>query len=804
MRYIKKLIPALSLMLLTCMSVQVFASQDNNRHKLWYKQPAKVWMESSPLGNGRIGAMVYGGIETETIALNEITMWSGERDKFQERLCGKDMLNDIRQIFFAGDYSKGNRIASDYLSGTPHSFGSHVPLGDLKMNFKYPQGNVSDYRRELNLENAINTVTFNIGNVKYTREYFCSNPDEALIIKLSVNKAKALNLNLSFDLLRESDMRTTNNGLEFSGKVSFPKQGPGGVNFSGKVGVTVKDGKIITKDGKIEITDATSVVIAFDVRTDYSNPKYKEDCIKTVDNVLSQNYDKVKQKHITDYYNLYNRVDLFLGNSETDNLPTDVRWKRVKDGANDIGLDALFFNYARYLLIAASRDNSPLPANLQGIWNDNLACNMGWTNDYHLDINTQQNYWLSNIGNLGECNKPLFNYIEDLSIQGQKTAKNVYGTRGWTAHTVANVWGYTSPGQSPNWGLFPTGSSWIASHLWTQYNYTLDKQFLKDTAYPILKSNAEFLLDYMAVNPNNGYLMTGPSTSPENAFSYKGETLSLSMMPTVDRVLVLETLNSCVEISEILGVDKNFRDSLKIAIAKLPPLKIGKNGGVQEWFEDFDEAQPNHRHTSHLLALYPFSQISPVKTPALAKAARKTMELRLAAEGWEDVEWSRANMICNYARLLDAEKAYESVILLERNFSRENLLTISPEGIAGAPYDIFIFDGNEAGGAGIAEMLLQSHEGYIQFLPALPKEWNIGSFKGLCVQGGGIIDLKWTNGEVTSAKLKATSDNTFKLKVPQTSKKAQFSKNGKSFNLAPDADGFVEVKLSAADFLELK
>lgn len=795
---------ALTLLLLIFMNVQVTASPNNNRHKLWYKQPAKVWMESSPLGNGRIGAMVYGGVETETVALNEVTMWSGERDKFQERLCGKDILNDIRQLFFAGDYSKGNRIASEYLSGTPHSFGSHVPLGDMKINFKYPQGNISDYKRELNLENAINTVTFNVGNIKYTREYFCSNPDEALIIKLSASKAKALNLNLSFDLLRESEMRTTNNGLEFSGQVSFPKQGPGGVNFLGKVGVTIKDGKVTTKNGKIEITDATSIVIAFDVRTDYSNPKYKEDCVKTVDNVLAQNYDKVKQNHIGDYSNLYKRVDLFLGNSETDNLPTDIRWKKVKGGANDVGLDALFFNYARYLLIAASRENSPLPANLQGIWNDNLACNMGWTNDYHLDINTQQNYWLSNIGNLAECNKPLFNYIKDLSIEGQRTAKNVYGARGWTAHTVANVWGYTSPGAGPNWGLFPMASAWIASHLWTHYNYTLDKDFLKDKAYPILKSNAEFLLDYMVVNPNNGYLMTGPSTSPENSFIYKGEELSLSMMPTADRVLAFEALTSCIEISEILGVDKEFRDSLKNALAKLPPIKIGKNGGVQEWFEDFDEAQPNHRHTSHLLALYPFSQISPVKTPVLAEAARKTMELRLAAEGWEDVEWSRANMISNYARLLDAEKAYESVVLLERNFSRENLLTISPEGIAGAPYDIFIFDGNEAGGAGIAEMLLQSHEGYIQFLPALPKEWHTGSFKGLHTQGGAEVDLKWANGEVTEAKLKAISANTFRLKVPQRTKKAQFSKNGKAFNLTPDVDGFVEVKLSANDFIELK
>ncbi|MDR3058674.1 MAG: glycoside hydrolase family 95 protein [Prevotella sp.] len=790
---------AIALLLVNIQNIQ---SQNSQSYKLWYEQPADEWMKSVPLGNGRIGAMVFGGVESETVALNEITMWSGQPDKFQERPVGKEVLKDIRQLFFDGKYGEGNRVVSEYMAGVPHSFGSHVPAGDLKMKFYYPAGNVSNYKRELSLENAINTVTYKVGNVEYTREYFCSNPDDALIIRLTASKSKALKFDISLDMLRESVFNTTNNSIEFSGKVSFPKQGPGGVNFMGKVSVNTKDGKVSASKDKISIDGATSVTIVVDLRTDFKNKQYKEDCIKTVGKVLAQEYTALKNKHVKDYSTLYKRVDLFLGKSDFDNLATDKRWERVKAGNNDIGLDALFFQYARYLQIAASRENSPLPANLQGLWNDNLACNMGWTNDYHLDINTQQNYWLSNIGNLHETNVPLFDYIKDLSVHGQKTAKNTYGARGWLANTIANVWGYTPSGQGVNWGLFPLAGTWIASHLWTHYNYTLDKDFLRNKAYPILKSNAEFLIDYMVQDPKTGYLMTGPSTSPENAFSYNGEVLSISMMPACDRQLVYEAFTSCITASEILGVDESFREEMKAALKKLPPIMIGKNGGIQEWFEDFDEAQPNHRHTTHLLALYPFSQISPVKTPELAAAARKTIELRLAAPGWEDVEWSRANMICLYARLFDAEKAYESVVQLQREFARENLLTISPEGIAGAPYDIFIYDGNEAGGAGIAEMLIQSYEGYIEFLPALPQQWNTGYFKGLCVRGGAEIDLSWKEGKVEKAVIKASVDNSFAIKLPEGST-PRFSKNGKVVTLQQNG-GQVHFDLKKGEIIELR
>lgn len=794
------------LMLIFVVSIQGISSNTSISPKLslWYEQPATEWMEALPLGNGRLGFMVYGGIEEETIALNEITMWSGQQDKFQERPCGKETLNDLRQLFFERNYDEGNRLASDILAGTPHSFGSHVPLGDLKIRFNHPEGKISQYKRELNIENAVNEVIYRVGNVQFKREYICSNPDDALIVRLTANKKEAINCDISLELLRDADIYPLQNGLGFEGKVDFPRQGPGGVHFAGKVGVSVDGGELKIENEKLVISRAQTVTIVFDTRTDLKNENYKTDTNTTVDNILKQPYNQLKSRHIRDYKNLFDRVELSFGKSASDYLPTNIRWEQVKTGKNDIGLDALFFHYGRYLLIASSRENSPLPTNLQGIWNDNLACNSGWTNDYHLDINTQQNYWLSDIVNLGECNQPLFDYIKDLSVWGQKTAQRVYGARGWTANTVANVWGYTASGNGTSWGLFPTASSWIASHLWTHYLYTLDEKFLAEKAYPVLKSNAEFLLDYMVVHPENGYLMTGPSTSPENSFIYEGKVLALSMMPTCDRVLAYEAFSSCAKAAEILNKDALFRDTLNHAIQKLPPFFIGKNGGLQEWFEDYEEASPNHRHTSHLMALYPFNQITLDKTPDLAKAALQTIELRLSAEGWEDVEWSRANAICNYARLKNPAEAYNSVVEMQRLFARENMLTISPEGIGGAPSDIFVFDGNQAAPAGIAEMLLQCHEGYIAFLPALPQEWHTGYFKGLCVKGGGIIDLKWVNGKVTAAKLKAVSNNSFRLKMPQSAKKMQFTKNGKSFNLTPDADGFIEVSLSANEFLEFK
>ena len=428
---------------------------------------------------------------------------------------------------------------------------------------------------------------------------------------------------------------------------------------------------------------------------------------------------------------------------------------------------------------------------------------MGWTNDYHLDINTEQNYWAANVGNLAECNAPLFTYIKDLAHHGAKTAEVVYGCKGWTAHTTANVWGYTPASSTIIWGLFPMAGSWIASHLWTQYEFTQDKQYLAETAYPLLKGNAQFILDFLAKDPKSGYLMTGPSISPENWFRIVGgEEMVASMMPACDRELAYEILSNCVQASEILNTDREFADSLRTAIAQLPPIQLRANGAIREWFEDFEEAHPNHRHTSHLLALYPFSQITLEKTPELAEAARKTIENRLSAENWEDTEWSRANMICMYARLKDAQEAYKSVQLLQGKLSRENLMTVSPGGIAGAEGDIYSFDGNPAGTAGMAEMLIQNHEGYVEFLPCLPIEWKDGGFKGLCLKGGAEATAEWTNAVINKASLKATVDQVLKVKVPQ-GKKYRVLLNSKEAIANPDAKGLITVEMKRGDLLEL-
>ena len=800
MKHFKTYLGAMALALSGCQS----ATDSCETTELWYAQPAEVWMESLPIGNGRLGAMTYGGIEEEKLALNESTMWSGQYNENQNIPFGREKMNQLRKLFFEGKLSEGNRIAGDNLHGNQTSFGTHLPIGDLKMQFIYPEGKVTGYRRSLSLDEAVSSVSFNSGGVNYKREYFATNPDNVLVLRLTADKQKSITMNMGLDLMRQADLSVEDNQLVFTGKVDFPLHGPGGVCFEGRIAVLADNGEVKMEQSGVGIKEADAVTLIVDVRTDYKSPDYKTLCADGVKKAAAKSYDELKQAHIKDYNTLYNRVSIHFGQDANRALPTDVRWKQVKEGKTDTGLDALFFQYGRYLTIASSRENSPLPIALQGFFNDNKACNMGWTNDYHLDINTEQNYWAANVGNLAECNAPLLTYIKDLAHHGAKTAEVVYGCKGWTAHTTANVWGYTPASSTIIWGLFPMASSWIASHLWTQYEFTQDKQYLAETAYPLLKGNAQFILDFLAKDPKSGYLMTGPSISPENWFrTAGGEEMVASMMPACDRELAYEILSNCVQASEILNTDREFADSLRTAIAQLPPIQLRANGAIREWFEDFEEAHPNHRHTSHLLALYPFSQITLEKTPELAEAARKTIENRLSAENWEDTEWSRANMICMYARLKDAQEAYKSVQLLQGKLSRENLMTVSPGGIAGAEGDIYSFDGNPAGTAGMAEMLVQTHEGYVEFLPCLPDEWKEGSFKGLCIRGGAEVAAEWTNAVINSASLKATANQTFKVKLPQ-GKSYKVMLNGKEAVANPDAKGLITVDMKKNDLLEIR
>ena len=740
---------------------------------LWYRQPATRWMQALPVGNGRLGGMIYGGISEERIALNESTLWSGQPNPDQDKPFGRAKLDSLRQMYFNGRIKEGNDLSWNALNGNQTSFGTHLPLGDLVINiFGIDDKKVTDYHRQLDLTTALVTTSFKYNGLEYTREAFCSNPDEVLVYHFAASKRGRISFSLALDI--ENDLPTSftvasdnaeNGMLNFTGQALFPMHGPGGVHFAGKVSVKAQGGKVFVKDGELTVSRANEALLIIDLRTDFERPRYQEELRQEVTAALSMSYPNLRERHVGDYAPIYNRVSLSLGDRNSE-LPTDERQHAAYEGVVDPSFDALFFQMGRYLTIASSRQSSPLPIALQGFFNDNKACTMPWTNDYHLDINTQQNYWATGVGNLSDCDAPLFRWIASLVTPGQKTAKTIYGCKGWTAHTTANVWGYTAPSGCIAWGLHPTAASWIASQLWTHYEYTQDSDFLRSVAYPLLKGNAEFLLDYMTIDPRTGHLVTGPSISPENAFAIDGQHISASMMPTCDRTFVFETLNSTLQSARILGIDKAFADSLASAIALLPDYRIGRDGGIMEWSEDWDQPNANHRHTSHLMGFWPFGQITLQHHPRLSAAVRRTFDLRLAAEGWEDTEWSRANAIGVYARLADAEEAYRSVKKLEGYLSRENLMTVSPGGIAGAEDDIYAFDGNPAGTAGMAEMLLQTQNGALQLLPALPKVWSEGKFRGLCIRGGAEVSAMWKEGKLISAKIEATADNVFTIEVP--------------------------------------
>ena len=733
---------------------------------MWYAQPASKWMEAMPLGNGRLGAMVYGGINTETIALNEISMWSGGPDSTSNDLCGKDALASMREAFFADDPETGDKLGQEYLTGRMTTFGTHLPLGDLKFTFTHPGGQTADYRRELDLSTATAKVTYTCGGVEYCREYITDYPDDVLAIRMTASRPGNITVSMGLDLLRDAKVKADSKGLTIGGKVDFPLHGPGGVNFCGDFRLIPTGGKVSATNECVSVAGADELLVLVDIRTDYNTSDYVTKCSSTIDKAAAKGWRALKESHLADYTSLFGRMDIDLGQSKNASLPTDTRLRLLREGNPDPGFDALFFQYGRYMLIASSRPtDTPLCANLQGIWNDNGACNMPWTCDYHLDINIPQNYWSANRANLAECNKPLFDYIAFLAENGKDTAEKMYGCRGWVAHTVCNAWGYTAPGWGVSWGMNVSGGAWVATHLWSHYLYTRDNDFLRDTAYPLLKSTAEFFVDYMAADPRSGYLVTGPSISPENGYiSPSGNHLSLAMMPTIDRAIVYDIYSACIESSKLLGVDKKFRRQLEADLKKLPPLAIASDGQVQEWLGDLRRSDPSHRHSSHLLSLFPLCQISADRTPDLAAAAEKGLAIQTASPDWEDTEWSTANMLCYHARLKNADRAHGWLQNLFKVFTRDNLMTVSPAGVAMAEYDIFSFDATEASVAGMCEMLLQSHEGYLEFLPALPACWSTGSVRGLCAEGGMEVDLDWADGKLTAGVVRATADCTLRVK----------------------------------------
>lgn len=759
------------------------ASAGAGENVLWCERPAQRWLEALPVGNGRLGAMVFGGVARERLALNESTVWSGAPSDRHDNPGAREHLAEIRQRLFAGEYMKARDLCGQHLLGRRDSYGTHLPMADLLLEFEHPAGAVTGYRRQLDLATGVVRVEYAVGGVRFVREVFASNPDNVFAVRLTCEKPGQLSFSLNLDGgdLPAEVQAQGNRTLVIRGDARETKHSDGttGVSFESWVRVLAEGGQVRAVDESLAVQGADTVTLLVVANTTFRDQDPTALCAAQLEKVAGRSFSQLRQAHVADHRHLFDRVDLNVGGHEATSRPMERRLADLHAGADDPQLAALFFQYGRYLLIAGSREDSPLPTNLQGIWNDNLACNMGWTCDFHLDINTQQNYWPTEMCNLAECHEPQLRLIESLRAPGRRTAQTMYGARGWVCHVFTNAWGFTAPGWGLGWGLHPTGGIWIARDFWEYYRFTGDEEFLKTRAYPVLREAAEFFLDYMVEHPKYGWLVTGPAVSPENSFvTPDGERCSESMGPTCDRVLVYDLFTACIEATKILEIDAEFRATLEAARAKLPPLQVGQHGQLQEWLEDLDEAVPSHRHSTHLLALHPTNQITRRGTPKLAAAARVSIERRIGQPNWEDVEWSRANLINYFARLGDGEQAHHHLLGLLREDSDTSLLTFSRGGIAGAQANIFSIDGNYAGTAGIAEMLLQSHNDEIEFLPALPKAWPIGSVRGLRARGGFAVDIEWTDGELRVATVRSLLGNLCRLRYGDVTLRAHLARGG--------------------------
>ncbi len=722
----------------------------NYKNILRYDKPAESWLESMLLGNGRLGAVVSGDIQREVVYLDEESIWSG-CPWDNNRPDAYKYIEPLRELIFSGQYNKARELAQENFTGLDTNYGTHLRAGQLVIDYENSE-KYSSYSRILDIQNAIAKVSYQIESVNYTREYFCSHPDNLVCIKISADKPDAVNLSLSLESDREiSDISAKGNSITLDAKCDRE-----GVSFQITACAAIVGGSISDNGSKLVISNADSVTIFIDINSSYRGSNYKNAGRANIEKIVDKSYCQIKADHSSDFRSLFDRVDFQLGCDCSDNRTIDKRLKDVQKGKEDLDLIAKFFQVGRYLLISSSRQGT-LAAHLQGVWNDNKAAMMGWTCDYHLDINTQMNYWHSEVCNLSECHKPLFELVKSLVEPGRKTAKTHYDCPGWVAHVFTNLWGFTAPGKDERWAFFPTGGLWLALHLAEHYRFGGDEQFLKNTAYPILKEAAEFFLEFLVQEPKSGYLVTVPATSEENVFeAHDGQRASVCAGPTCDNVLLRELFRFCIEASQTLGVDEDIRYKWHTVLKKMPPYKINKNGRLQEWLEDFKEPEPEHRHISHLLSVYPFMQITPDK-PELAKAAGAVIDYKMSLKGWEAVGWNRAWNINIFARLGNAKSALENLIGI-LSITKSSLLTFHPPFIADAQEPIFELDGNTGATAGIAEMLLQSYGDKINLLPALPENWKEGSVRGLKARGGISVDIEWHNNTLKQAKLLSPDD----------------------------------------------
>jgi alpha-L-fucosidase 2 len=731
------------------------------------------WNSALPIGNGRLGAMVHGAIDEEVLHLNEDTIW----DRSTEDRTNPDALRnlpEVRRLLFEGKLREAHFLAENALMGNPSRLRPYQPLGDLSLQFMHPDGvRFSDYERDLDLQTAVASVQYSFGNAHFRREYFCSAVDNALVLRLLCSEPG--HITFATFLHRALGARSK---VENSDCISlYGRAGTEGTQFHAVLRVTPEGGTLRTAGHRVLVRDADAVTIVLTAATDFYGDEPQKKCAQQLA-AIPASFDELKARHIAEYEPWFERVELNLEPSSTQDevqLPTDERLKRVQDGETDHGLVALYFHFGRYLLISCSRPGT-LPANLQGIWNPMMT--PPWNSDYHPNINLQMNYWPAEVCNLSECHKPLFDWMESTLRSGKHTAQVHYGCRGYVMHHISDPWGFTVPGDMAGCGLWPTGGAWLCDHLWEHFLFTNDRDFLEQRAYPFMKENALFFLDYL-VEDEQGRLLSGPSSSPENSFILPdGTTGSLCMGPTMDTQIIRELFTHCIEASTLLGLDDELRQQIEAARDKLPQPQIGKHGQLQEWPEDWDETEPGHRHISPLFGLHPAAQISPHRTPELAQAARRLLERRLE-HGGGHTGWSAAWIINFWARLHDAGKAHETVLMLLRKSTLPNLFDTHP------PFQI---DGNFGGIAGISEMLLQSHDGETAFLPALPQEWSSGFFRGLRARGGLVIDLQWANGKAQSATLHCENSNEYSLRAPHGQSIASVSSGSNAMNWQRSAD----------------